>query len=142
MNVYGKRIEATFSRKIVVDYYNPNALDTPCLILLHPASQDDIGKAHAKQIDSINQGKIAVLVLSGSVCQPPNGANPDFFHCLSYGIPNPCGGDIVERFNKLICRVRKLSDWSGVDMRSLWEIVDPPYPEYLVAWYLFLVARD
>lgn len=144
MNIYGERISEKFNdMNGIINYDWSDAPGPPCLILLHPTAEQDISDLYDNHKDAVNNRQTVVLVLSTSVFAPPAGADPNFFHCLSYEIHTPCSDSlIVERFNELIRKVRELPDWSGVDMRSLWEIVDPPYPEYLVAWYLLLVARD
>lgn len=144
VKIYEYRIRSKFESiiEVICNYDWNNTPEFPCLILLHPNTEEDIANLYNKHKDEINGSQAAVLVLSTDVYKPPRGANSDFFHCLSYGILTPCKNDLIRtRFNKLIEQVERLSDWSNVDMRSLWEIVDPPYPEYLVAWYLLLVAR-
>ena len=145
MNIYGERINVKFNNcmKDIIKYDWTNAPNPPCLILLHPSIEQNILDLYNKHKDAINNRQAAVLVVSTSVCEPPVGANSDFFHCLSYGIPNTCENDLIKtRFNKLIEQVRQLTDWSNVDMRRLWEKIDPPYPEHLVAWYLLLIAKE
>ena len=143
MNVYEERIYQKFEGATTGDAYNASALLSPCLILLHPSSVDGIATVYRDHRDEIDGGSIAVLVVGTSVWQPPHGASPNFLHCLSYGIPSPCRNQIIiERFKDLVKRVRSLQDWSTEDMRTFWEIVDPPYPEYLIAWHLVSVAKQ
>ena len=143
MNIYGERISEKFNdMKGIINYDWSNAPGPSCLILLHPTTEKDISTLYDKHKEAVNNRQTAVLVLSTSVFLPPAGANSDFFHCLSYGIPTPCENKLIRsRFSELINRVKAMKDWSSVNMRHLWETVDPPYPEHLVAWYLLLVAR-
>lgn len=144
MNIYWERISEKFNdMNGIINYDWSDAPGPPCLILLHPTAEQNISVLYDNHKDAVNNRQTAVLVLSTSVCEPPDGANSDFFHCLSYGITTPCESDLIKtRFNELTKQVERLPDWSNVDMRRLWEIVDPPYPEHLIAWHLLLVAKE
>jgi hypothetical protein len=143
MEVYEYRVAEKFDCRFEVTALG-RAIRLPCLVLMHPNSQAHVNELWQTRGEDIRLGNLAVLVFGSAVYDLPEGCDSPYFHCLTYSLPEKvAAGTLVERrFIDLIRAARERVTWRAADMhRDIWSIVErEPWPEYLVAVYLGLLA--